>query len=49
MDELFDDFFDYDGDGHLSCIELAVGYDLLFGDADDNESSDSEWDVDEDE
>ena len=45
MDELFDDFFDFDGDGHLSCIELAVGYDLLFGD-DDDESKNSEWDND---
>lgn len=42
MDELFDDFFDFDGDGHLSCVELAIEYDLLFDNEDDND--DSEWD-----
>lgn len=43
MDELFDNFFDFDGDGHLSCIELAVGYDFLFGEDEDGESEGSEW------
>lgn len=44
--DLFDDFFDFDGDGHLSCVEMAVGYDLLFGN-DDNDATDENdgWDV----
>lgn len=41
MDDYFDDYFDFDGDGHLSCVEIAIGYDLLFEDENDNDES--EW------
>ena len=39
------DYFDFDGDGHLNCVELAIGYELLFGDEDEADTcAESEWD-----
>ena len=34
MDELFDDYFGFDGDGHLSCLALTFGSSWDFGEED---------------
>lgn len=43
MDELLD-YFDFDGDGHLSCLELAFAYDALFGEDESPPDDDPEDD-----
>lgn len=42
MDEPIDDFFDFDGDGHLSCLELAFVFDLIFGMDDSSRENESD-------
>ncbi len=38
MDELFDDYFSFDGDGHLCCLALTFESGLGFGEEDPSQA-----------
>ncbi len=44
MTDLFEGYFDFDGDGHLNSLEMSAAYSFLNSEDEQFDNKPSEWD-----